>query len=171
MAKKVSGCSVGSGSSLSAVSRGRAGGATLLGFGGAAAWTGGGAVVDGEAPGGGSLPAIGGAAGIGMNGLTRPSVEAGGLAWFAVGAEEVAAAGADAGALAELAAGVEDVAAAGGDAGASAGALAELDGVEDVAAAGAGAGVCASAPETRRGSPTSAPMNEIRSIMRQNPKP
>ena len=86
-----------------------------------------------------------------MNGLARPSVEAGGLAWFAVGAEEVAAGGADAGA--------------------GAGALAELDGVEDVAAAGAGAGVCASAPETRRGSPTSAPAIQIRSIMQQNPKP
>ena len=157
MAKKVSGCSVGSGSSLSAVSRGRAGGATFFGFGGAAAWTGGGAVVDGEAPGGDSLPATGGAAGIGMNGLTRPSVEAGGLAWFAVGGDEAAA-------------GAEEVAAAGANAGAGAGALAELDGVEDVAAAGAGAGVCASAPETRRGSPTSAPINEIRSIMRQNPK-
>jgi len=92
-----------------------------------------------------------------MNGLTRPSVEAGGLAWFAVGGDEAAA-------------GAEEVAAAGANAGAGAGALAELDGVEDVAAAGAGAGVCASAPETRRGSPTSAPINEIRSIMRQNPK-
>ena len=87
-----------------------------------------------------------------MNGLTRPSVEAGALAGFAVGAEEVVAAGEGAGA--------------------GAGALAELAaGVEDVAAAGAGAWVCASAPETRRGSPTSAPAIQIRSIMQQNPKP
>ena len=99
-----------------------------------------------------SLPAIGGAAGIGMNGLIRPSVEAGGLA---IGADEAAA-------------GAEGVAAGGG---AGAGALAELGGVKEVDAAGGDAGVCASAPETRRGSPTSAPVNKVRSIMRQNPKP
>jgi hypothetical protein len=91
-----------------------------------------------------------------MNGLTRPSVEAGGFAWLAVGAVEV---------------GAEGIAADGG-AGAGAGALAELaGGVEDVDAAGGDAGVCASAPETSRGSPRSAPVNKVRSIMRQNPKP
>lgn len=52
-----------------------------------------------------------------------------------------------------------------------AGALAELGGVEEADAAGGEAGVCASAPETRRGSPTSAPAIAIRSIMQQNPKP
>ena len=161
MAKKVSGCSVGSGFSLIAVSRGRGGGAAFFGFGGAAAWAGGVVVGDGEAPGDDSVPAMGGAAGIGMNGLTRPPVEAGGLPWFAVGADDVV-----------VAAGAEEVVAAGGGAGAGAGAVAELAGVvEEVAAAGGEVGVCASAPETRRGSATSAPAIAIRSIMQQNLKP
>ena len=42
-------------------------------------------------------------------------------------------------------------------------------GAGDVAAAGGVAGVCASAPETRRGSAASAPVNKTRSVMRQDP--
>ena len=71
MAKKVSGCSVGSGSSLSAVSRGRGGGATFFGFGGAGAGAGMDAAGEDGAPGVESAPAVG-ATGMGMNGLTRP---------------------------------------------------------------------------------------------------
>lgn len=68
----------------------------------------------------------------------------------------------DAGGLAGLANGVEEGVAAGGPA--------ELaGGAEEVVTAGGVAGVCASAPETRRGSPTSAPAIQIRSIMQQDP--
>jgi len=81
-----------------------------------------------------------------MNGLTRPSVGAGGLG--------------------VLAAGIEEVVAGGGLAGIGAGGLA---GAEEGAAAGAAAGVCANAPETRRGSPKSAPMIQTRSVMHQDP--
>jgi hypothetical protein len=94
-----------------------------------------------------------------MNGLTSPSVGAGGLAGLAGGDEGLAAAGALVGLAAE-----EEVAAGGG-----------LPGLDDSAgeagAAGGLAGVCASAPETRRGSPTSAPAIQIRSIMQQDPTP
>ena len=69
----------------------------------------------------------------------------------------------------------EGVTAAAGDdvgAGTTAGGLAGLaGGVEEVVAAGGVAAVCASAPSARRGSPTSAPAIQIRSIMRQNPTP
>lgn len=44
-------------------------------------------------------------------------------------------------------------------------------GVEEVVPAGGVAGVCATASETRRGSPTSAPAIQIRSIMQQDPTP
>jgi hypothetical protein len=98
VAKKVLGWSVGRGSSLSAVSRG---GATFFGFGGAAVGAGAGAAADGEAgaaadggaPGVESAPPVGGDAGIGMNGLTRPWVEAGALVGLAAGAGEVVGAG------------------------------------------------------------------------------
>ena len=73
-----------------------------------------------------------------------------------------------------MAAGLDgfDVVAAGAGAGTAAGGLAGLaGGVEEVVAAGGVAAVCASAPGTRRGSPTSAPAIQIRSIMRQNPTP
>jgi hypothetical protein len=56
----------------------------------------------------------------------------------------------------------------------AAGGLAGLAGdAEEVVPAGglAVAGVCATASETRRGSPTSAPVIQIRSIMQQNPAP
>ena len=43
------------------------------------------------------------------------------------------------------------------------------DGAGDVAAPGGVAAVCASAPETRRGSAASAPVNKTRSVMRQDP--
>src|SRR5579871_2563479 len=131
VAKKVSGRSVGSGSSLRAVSRGGAGGATFFGFGGAAASTGAGEAAGGAAAGAASAPVAGGAApvtdgaatfGAGMNGLTRASgaeCAGAGLAGAAEGEGE--AAGAD--------------------------------------------GVCASAPDTRRGSPTSAPAIKTRSII------
>jgi hypothetical protein len=94
---------------------------------------------------------------MGMNGLARPSVEAGGLAGLA-GAEEVVAGGG----LAGLADGADEVVAAG--------ALAEFGGgADEVVAPGGLGGVCATASETRRGSPTSAPAIQIRSIMQQDP--
>ncbi len=43
------------------------------------------------------------------------------------------------------------------------------DGAGEVAAAGGVAAVCASAPEMRRGSAASAPVNKTRSVMRQDP--
>jgi hypothetical protein len=96
---------------------------------------------------------------MGMNGLARPSVEAGGLAGLA-GAEEVVAGGG----LAGLADGADEVVAAG--------ALAEFGGgADEVVAPGGLGGVCATASETRRGSPTSAPAIQIRSIMQQDPTP
>ena len=56
-----------------------------------------------------------------------------------------------------------------GDAGAAGGLAGAADGAGAVAALGALAGVCASAPEARRGNPTSAPANQTRSVMRQDP--
>lgn len=134
---------MGSGSSLSAVSRGGRWDTIFLGFGGAAAWAGGAAVGEAlgadAALGGESPPAAGaGPKGIGMNGLTRPSLEAGGLARLAGGIEELVA---------------------------GAGAAAAAGGAEE----GAAAGVCASAPETRRGAPNRAPTIQIRSVMHKDP--
>ena len=93
MAKKVSGWSVGRGSSLSAVSRGGGGGATFFGLGAAAAWSGAGTAAAGGALGAESVPAVGDVAPCGMNGLTRPCVGAGGLAGLDGGADAVVAAG------------------------------------------------------------------------------
>ena len=87
-----------------------------------------------------------------MNGLTRAPGEAGALAVLERGADEGAAADAGVGAA------IDGFAVAAG-------------GVEEVAAAGGVAAVCASAPGPTRGSPTSAPAIQIRSIMRQNPTP
>jgi len=90
-----------------------------------------------------------------MDGLAGPSLDAGSFAPLAGGAELVVAAGAFAGIDAG---GAGDAGAAGGLAGAGA-----------VAASGALAGACASAPEARRGNPTSAPANQTRNVMRQDP--
>ena len=69
-----------------------------------------------------------------------------------------------------MAAGLDAVAAGDAGAGMAAGGLTGLaGGVEEVVAAGGVTAVCASAPGARRGSPTSAPAIQIRSIMRQNP--
>jgi hypothetical protein len=123
--------------------------------------------------GGESAPAVGGVAGVGMNGLTRLSVAVGARAGLA-GADEVVeaggGAGTGAGGIAELAGGAEEVVEAGGGAGTGAGGIAELaGGAEEAVEAGGLAGVCAIAPETRKGSPTSAPTIQIRSIMQQDP--
>ena len=133
---------------------------TFFGFAGAAAWVEGtGAAVDGEALGAESVPAVGGVAAWGMNGLTRPCVGAGWFAWLGVDAEPVVAGDEFAGICAG---GAREVAAAGG--------LAEsADGAVEVVAAGGLAGVCASAPETSRGSAASAPRIQTRNIMQRDP--
>ena len=105
--------------------------------------------MDGEALGAESVPTVGGVVAWGMNGLTRPPVEAGGLTGFAGG--------------------VEAVFAAGGFAGICAGGLAGVaTGAGDVIAAGGVAGVCPSAPDTRMGSPASAPTIQTRSVMHKD---
>ena len=168
MAKKVSGWRVGRGSSLSAVSRGGAGGAIFFGFGGAAAaWAGMATAGAGETPGVESVPTVGGVAAWGMNGLASP--DAGGLAGVDGKVEVAVAAGGFAGVCADGLAGID--AGGAGDGVATGAGLAA--GVGDVTAAGGVATVCASAPDRRRGSAVSAPANKTpnttRSVMRQDP--
>jgi hypothetical protein len=116
-----------------------------------------GAVADGEALGAESVPTVG--AGVGMKGLTRPGVDAGGVAGSEGGAEEVVAAGGFAGICAG---GATEVVEAGGLAGLA-------DGAGEIVTAGGVARVCASAPETTKGRAVSAPANKTRSVMRQDP--
>jgi hypothetical protein len=58
-----------------------------------------------------------------------------------------------------------------GDAVAAGGLAGLAGGAEEVVPAGGLVGVCPTAPEAKRGSPTSAPVIQIRSIMQQNPAP